>query len=361
MRRALTLSLLVLFIPATGQAQAPVRSLTSQAQPVRLSVQPTYQRYEDGGESISAWSVPVAAVVPLGRHFNVSLRTSVVTAQWRSRLSGLDDVRASLGYTRSVGKGSLALTLGVNVPVGKAKLSPEEVETAALLAQNVYDFRVPGLGQGLNVSPSLTYAFPIGEDVAVGLGAAYQYRGSYDPQQNQEASYDPGNEVLLTGGLDVRLAPTATLSGDVTYTFYGNDALDGNAVYEAGDKITSTLQFVWTQEFNELRLLARYRSRARSSLPVAGGAGLTEVQAVPDQIRASGRYELHLSDAVSLAGLVRGRLFGETERFSARRVLDLGVAPEFALSSTLDLQPRLIYTLGGFSGVEAGLGLEMNL
>ena len=343
-------------------AQQPPLSLTSQRQPVRLSVQSSYQRYEDGGRSISAMSLPVAAFVPLGRHVGLDLRTSVVMAEQQSRLSGLNDVQVSLGYARRVGEGSLLFTLGVNVPVGKAKLSSEEFETATLLAQNVYDFRVPGLGQGLNVSPGLTWAVPVGEALMLGLGAAYQYRGGYEPRRGRGERYDPGDEVLLTGGLDYRLRPNVALSGDVTYTFYGNDTFGGDDFYEAGNKITTTLQLLSTQGFNEIRLLGRYRSRAKSSLPVGGGAVVTEEeQEIPDQITATGSYRLHFSDTVSLTAVARGHFFGETTRFSQQSVFEVGIVPEFGFSDDLHLRPQFVYTLGSFSGLEAGLALEMNL
>ena len=354
--------LLLLLFPAAGSAQELALPLTSQRQPVRLSMQSIYQRYKDGNRSISAVSVPVAAFVPIGRHFGLGLRTSMVTAEQQSRLSGLDDLQVSLGYARSAGEGSLLFTLGVNVPVGKAKLSSEEFETATLLAQNVYGFRVPGLGQGLNVSPGLTWAVPVGEALMLGLGAAYQYRGGYEPRRGRGERYDPGDEMLLTGGLDYRLRPNMALSGDVTYTFYGNDTFGGDDFYEAGNKITTTLQFLATQGFNEIRLLTRYRSRAKSSLPVGSGGVVTEeTKDIPDQVTATGSYRLRFSDAIFLTALARGRFFGETTRFSRQGVFEVGVMPEFGLSTGLYLRPRFVYTVGGFSGVEAGIGVEMHM
>jgi hypothetical protein len=48
-------------------------------------------------------------------------------------------------------------------------------------------------------------------------------------------------------------------------------------------------------------------------------------------------------------------------RLTLDRPYELGIEPEFAFSNGLRLRPRFVYTLGGFSGFNAGFDLGMRL
>src|SRR5690606_28120510 len=115
-------------------------------------------------------------------------------------------------------------------------LSSEEFRTSVLLSQHVYGFRVPVLGQGFNAAPGLTVAVPVSDRVVVGVGFAYQYRGAFEPLDDGR-SYDPGDEVLVTGGLDAALSDTWTISGDASYALYQTDRLDDEDRYRSGTKV----------------------------------------------------------------------------------------------------------------------------
>lgn len=321
-------------------------------------MQPTYQQYTDDGRQISELSLPVFAVVPLGRNLRVSLLTSLATAggDQLTALSGLNDAQLSLSYTRRISLGSLVFNLGVNAPTGKQTLSAGEFETMRRLSQDFYRFRVPSLGQGLNVSPGLTWAFPLNDDLMLGLGAAYQFRGSYTPRSGVESSYDPGNEFLLTGGADLRLSPNTALSGDLTYTLYGDDEREGEPTYEVGNKLTATVQLLSTFGFNELRLVGRYRSRGKSTIPTVQEAQ----QTTPNAGLLLGSYRMQITERFYLQTQLAGRYYGETRAFPDPKTLaELTLAPELQLGSSVRLSGRAGYTVGSFSGLEAGLGMDL--
>jgi len=135
-----------------------------------------------------------------------------------------------------------------------------------------------------------------------------------------------------------------------------------SAYYEAGNKLTATLQFLMHIGFDEARLVGRYRRRADGHLPAAGGPLIpAESQVVPDQFVTMGSYRARISEVVSLTPMVRGRFFSETNRSARQLVYELGIKPEFAFSNGLRLRPRFVYTLGGFSGFNAGFDLGMRL
>lgn len=333
-------------------------ALTSRSQPMRIIVRPSYQYYEDGGLKLTEWSLPIQATVPIRERLQLSLRAGLASAGGDNleSVTGLGDVQASLSYTREVGEGSVILSAGANVPTGKRKLTLEEFATATLLSQNFYDFQMPGFGQGLGVATGATWAVPIGEDVVLGLGGSFQFRGGYIPVEGMGETYNPGNEVLVTGGIDYRLSRTSALSGDVAVTLYGTDTLGDVERFEAGTKVSAAVQFRRDQGYSTLRLLARYEGREKSTLPAAVG-GASQLQLLPNQGTVRGNYATRLREGVRLELEATGRYFGETTAYDSQTVATVSVTPQFAVGEGARIGPHLAYTAGSFSGLEAGLML----
>lgn len=356
MKRILLL-MLALAPVSESVGQASEIYLSRVRSPIRLSMMAIYQRYVDE-TSIGQFSLPFSLLLPLGTHMGVSLQTSPAAAAGDDLvdLGGLSDARVALSYFGSMGTSSIGASLSANLPSGRRELSREEFQTSVLLTQNFYAFRVPVLGQGFNLAPGITWAVPVGETVVVGLGAAYQYRGAFRPRDGG-SDYDPGDEILLTGGLDAALNERWTFTGDVTFAHYQTDVVDDEDRYKSGNKIAGTLQLMRRIGLSELRLLGRYRTRARGELPVAGDLVTEEQRTVPDQALVHASYRLRGSDEAFLTLLVRGRYFSETEAFPSVTLLDLGVLPEYALSDQWRLLTRFVYTVGDFSGFEGGIGI----
>lgn len=368
MKRILIVILSLLPVAGAG-AQPGEFFLTAQRQPVQVSVSSLYQRYQDDAQLIEQVSFPLFVIVPIGSRLGLSVSAGGGAAggteaegEALERLAGFADAQVGLSYHQRIGGGSIVANLGANLPSGKRELSPQEFATSILLSQNFYDFRLPTMGQGFSIAPGFIVAFPVGERLAVGGGVAYQVKGAFTPISTAAAEYDPGDELVLTGGLDVRLAETAALSADLSYTRYGADAFGGESYYEAGDRVMAILQYLSYQGFNELRVLARYSSRARGTLPSVGGGLVTEEQrTVPDQGRLSISYRRRTNRAMYLGLLVQGRFYDETAAFSQKQLLDLGFLPELRITEEASLVTRFIYTLGSFSGLEAGVGLSLQL
>ena len=372
--KCLLLMLLLVGLTAEGFAQDGALYLSSQQSPVRISIGAVYQNYSNDDSDVSEFSIPVSMSVPLGRSLGLSLIANQASASGDSleSVSGLSDVQVGLSYYQPVGEGSVVFSLGANLPSGKIELTPDEFETSIFLSQHFFNFRVPGFGQGFNLSPGVVVAFPISETVVLGVGVSYQLKGSYKPQEGMEDDYTPGNEILFTGGFDVRAGRTSNLSADVTFTRYDSDTLGDLEVYSSGSKITATAQWLSYLGVNVLRLLARYRSQSKSSRPAVLGAVAEELRTLPAQVWLMGSYRHQLSRAFHMGVLAQARLFGETdpsatnmlfgpEYFESKTVFDLGLTPEVALSDKVALRLRLLYTLGDFTGFETGGGLAIEL
>lgn len=332
---------------------------TGAPRPVWVSVETVYQRFGNEGEHIAEVSVPLSLHLPIGNALSMSLRSNYATISGSNlaTTSGIGDVQIITSYFQEVGTASVVASLGLNATTGMSGLSTEEFRTATLAAQTVYDLRVPTFGQGLRVAPSLTLAFPAGERAALGIGLSYQYRGPYEPIRDLGDQYDPGEEILLTGGADVQLGDATSASLDFTFGLNGIDSW-GALAYDPGNSVAVTAQVQQALGVHELRAVGRYRSRGEGELPdIAIGAETV----VPTQLwlLLDGRYEA--SPAWHVGALARVRSYGESALFSESQTLfDVGLVPEWSGSGRVGFIARFIYTLGSFSGVTAGGGLRVS-
>ena len=337
--------------------------LSSQREPLRIVVGAVYQQYQDLDDTeVTQLSTPVALFVPVGRRLGLSVTTSYATAEGDDleTISGLSDVQVGASFYQQLGEGSLVLNLGVNVPVGEREFTADEFTTAVVLGQHYFDFRVPSFGQGLNIAPGLTLAYPVSERVAVGVGVAYQNRGGFRPVDGLNVDYDPGDEVMVTGGLDVKLSTISALSVDVSYTMFDADVLGEAEVFTPGDKLVLTGQVLGRPGRSLLQLLGRYRTQDKSTFPAGSGLADRDLRVVPAQALIRGLYRPRLADALSVGLLVQARIFEETELFEALTLTDVGVLPTFYFGSVA-LETRFIYTSGNVSGFEAGGGLSIRI
>lgn len=350
-----------------GQAAAQTSpSLTSQQPPVRVIVEPAYQQAADEARTLSQWSTRIAAIVPVTNGLQLHLRSVAAASEGDnvSSVQGLGDVELGALYARPIGLGSLVGSVDVELPTGKRELSPSELETTIAVSQNVYDFRVPSLGQGLGVNPSLTWAVPLGDDVMAGIGVAYHYRGAYRPFNQMDGDYDPGDEIEVFVGGDVRLARVHAVSGDVSFTRFGTDTIGGERRYDPGYRLSGTLQYLYQQGFTTVRVLGKYQDWAESRIFVTGlGAGAPDVssggQVVPSEWLARARVGFRVSERVRLQFRLDGHRYEETLLNDEMLVGSGGLATTFRVSDQFYLTPTAAYTMGDVTGFEGSLRTEV--
>jgi len=332
-----------------------------------IRIMPLYQRWAIAGDStFSELSIPVLVYLPVRYNWSVSFSGSqaAVKGDNFADLSGLADAQLATSY--HVGKANLLLNLGVNLPSGKDKLTLLQLATSSVLSSNVFQFQVPNFGQGLNISPSVTWAVPVRENFVLGLGASYQYKGQFTPLTNSSLNYNPGDEMLLTGGFDTRLSTTATLTGDAIFTFYMTDKINDGEIFGAGNKLVANLQFRKYFGFDEFWLFARYRSRAKNDLVVGGVLTPENVKTNPDQVELTGHYRRRFNSRLSTRFIAEGRFYQNTPAFEGVNLFGAGLAPSLALAENFQLLAQLKYQTGSFktgaslSGLEAGLGMLVN-
>ena len=308
------------------------------------------------GRTITQVVLPVDVFVPIAGTWAVSAQAVYATVDGRQTagLSGLGDVQLALSHVRPVGPGGVVVSTAVNVPTGQRTLTAAEAETAFLVGQGFYGFRLPSLGQGLNVTPGLTLALPLGPRLSVGAGAAYQVRGPFTPQADVAASYDPADEVLLTGGVDVGIGAVTSLSGDVAVSLYGEDTWDGET-YAPSTSVSVVGQMRTEAGPARLRVLGQYRSRPPGEVTGLGlrfGADGT----VPAQVRGIVEVAATLGTRVDLGAQVQGRYYEASELFGDKLVVDLRLLPRVRVDEVGSVVGRIGAFVGDVRGVDMAIG-----
>ncbi len=356
----LFLSLLTV-VPAVT-AQSPNLYLGSEEQPIRIRTGAVFQQYADQDRRLSQVSFPVSAFIPLTRSFALSLFTNpaMVSGESVTQLNGMSDAQAALSYYQPIGEGSIVVSLSSNLPSGKRELTEAEFATTTLLSQDFYGFFVPVFGQGLNLSPGITFAYPFGENVVGGVGFSYQLKGSFKPVANMLDDFTPGDEMMITGGLDFKVAQSWALSTNISYVMYQEDELGAISVFDSGDQMVAALQLLGNMGANQARVIARYRTKAKSVLP-AGDQVITAPRTIPEQVQLLGSYTLSIQENLHATLIGRVRHYQDTDFFTAKTLFDIGASPEVAFSETVSAVMRFVYTFGSFPGVEIGGGLAFTI
>jgi len=328
---------------------------------------PTYQAWNQEGNNISQVSFPLYAYLPLSRSLGVTLRNSPAstTGDNLTDLQGFTDTQIGVSY--HLEPANLVFHLGVNVPSGQRELSEEEFNTSIALSYKFYDFRVPNFGKGLNVNPGISWAFPLSEQFVLGLGASYLYNGKYKPIKDMPDDYDPGDEIQFAGGFDIAANPTTTVTADVIYTLYEADRLGDKKVYEAGDKLAANAQFRKFFAFNELLLMAYYRNRGKSDVPVNGVSQPGDKTITPAQFGFLGQYRIRIHPKFYLGLIAEARNYQKTDILPGVSLFGGGLAPEISLSPAFKIISRFKFLSGKFEGgdsisnLEAGVGIHAGL
>lgn len=330
-----------------------------------LSFVPLYQQWSIREDiRFAEITTLVSLVVPAGREWTFSLRGLPASVSGDiTRLSAYTDTR--LGLTYRLEKPDIVLSLSLNLPTGKKELTQDEFETSMLLSNSVFNLQVPNFGQGLNIRPGLVYAVPLSDEVVLGLAASYQYRGSYKTLANYD-NYDPGDEVALTGGLDVRLEEATTVSADIIVTTFGTDRLGSDEVLSPSPRVVANAQFSKAFGSDEFSLFAQFVLKGASRFSV-GNLMVDEVDKIePNRLDFRGRYFTPVSERLRTAVVVEVRMYESSEAsLAGKYMVGLGIEPELIVSKSLTVPCVIKYHSGALkdgrtlSSVSGGIGLRL--
>lgn len=331
-------------------------SLRSIDRPVRVTLAPSYQYYEnEDGRGLSQISSHLTASVPVGQRFTVQARAGYARmgGDQLPQLRGLTDATGEVMYAQPVGEGSVVFSATVNIPVGKQKLNSDELRTTRLISRNFYDFRVSSYSNGLTLSPHVTWAFPVTDRLAVGVGAGYQHQRGFHPLEGM-GEYVPGDGVGANGGIDYKLTQSSALGLDIAFKRFAPDELGGARQFDAGSRISGTVRYLVRSGFTTIRAVVRYANWEESTFGYRLG-GPDRGQVIPSHGLLLGSYRTRLTDRIDLEVRASGHRYTETVQAGQKLFGRLYLSPSFQVSEEVHLAPHGTATYGSYLGLGGGL------
>ena len=202
-----------------------------------------------GIKKVTQIAVPFAAVWQAGSRLSFDLGGRYATVSRTDEsgastsLSGVTDIQVRGMY--QLARDVAVLTVSVNLPTGKTKLTPDQLPVAGIIASDMLPFAVTNFGSGFNVTSGLALAVPVG-GWALGVAGSYRANGSDTPVADTGpagASYKAGGEFRVRIGAD-RIVGQSRVSVGVTYSSYGDDTFGNSPLFQSGKRFIP--QASWT-------------------------------------------------------------------------------------------------------------------
>ncbi len=206
----------------------------------------------------------------------------------------------------------------------------------------------------------MAWAAPLTDGVAVGAGLSYRYRGAFEPWTGAGSRYDPGDELLLTAGVDYRLGAGSVAAVDLLAAWYGTDAW-GDLNYDAGGALGASARWTSTVGRGEAHVSGHVLRRVGRDVPPEAEARVGLDVVAPAEGSVHARALVHVDRRLSM-GLSAGvRAYAASEAFSGKVLVDLSLENGISVSDGLSLVGHFTETFGGLRGTGAALGLTWSL
>ncbi|MBI4543809.1 MAG: hypothetical protein HY703_01275 [Gemmatimonadetes bacterium] len=196
-------------------------------------------RFSEGIGAASARLIlfPIALQAPVGRWLLLELYNSYAMGEvgLDGAVHRLESVTDTWLRTTLHLRPGVALTLGFNLPTGKATHQPEEAVVATVMSTDLLGFREASWGLGFAATGGLTTAVYLGR-VGLSLGASFRRNGEFRPRTDTAIVYLPGDEMRARAALEYR-GDVHQFSVGVMGLEYTQDRLDGRNLFQAGRRL----------------------------------------------------------------------------------------------------------------------------
>lgn len=241
-RRSLPLSLLALLVLApTAHAQNPWGSVGAGA---------SFELYHFNSpdqvdlKTLSLLTLPFQAQANLSRQLTLAVSGAFANGRLEradgttSTVSGLTDTQVRM--TLGLGRDLVTITGIALLPTGKSKLTLDEVDVAGAIAADVFPFAISNWGSGGGFGLSTAVAYPLGSGFAGGLSVGYVVAREFEPIQDNQFSYRPGNQLHVQAAIDRTFGSAGKVALQLSMQKFQDDQLDGANLYQAGDRWQAT-------------------------------------------------------------------------------------------------------------------------
>ena len=211
------------------------------AQSLATGVQFEAYRFDqpEAPASVRLLSVPLRASMQVGSRLALSLSSAWGEAVLQengadARIHGPTDTQISA--TLRLASGQASVTGIVSLPTGHSSHTAEEAEVAGVVASDLILFRVSnwGTGGGAGIRAAASQRWGA---VGAGLGVGYFVGQDFNPADQRDFSYRPGNNFVLRAAFDAAVGRAGKASLQLTFRKYEDDQLDGANLYRSGDRL----------------------------------------------------------------------------------------------------------------------------
>jgi hypothetical protein len=331
--------------------------LFGQVQPRRLQTDiiggagVSYESWKAKNDKVTEMAIPVTFIYPYSSKLSLYAMTSPVSSNLdageKYSLSGLSDLKWGGHYLTL--NDQLLITMGMNLPTGKHALEDKEYSVASVLSLPAFNFRVPTLGQGFDVQLGANSARELGGWV-LGVGASYLMKGNFKPFKGHEESYNPGDEVTLTAGLDKNVILSGKgmqIKGDVVYTMYFDDVWGGKKVFKSGNRILIQLLSEFKLGSLDAGLFIRERIKGKNTTGAGKTYATERLNSNANQFEIQGWGWLPPGRNVRLKGVCDFKLYSDSDfKTGGATLFGVGGGGQFRLSAKLSFNGDLRYYFG---------------
>jgi hypothetical protein len=333
-----------------------------------------------GIESLSLFTVPLAAQIPLGRVVSVGLNGNFARGTLTDgtgethTLSGFTDSELALNIPIERGGTTVTLTGMAILPTGKATQTAEEATVAGAMAAELLPFSITNWGSGGGAALAASVAQRFGE---TGLGASVGYRATseFEPLDGESFGYRPGNELRVRVAADRTIGRSRKASLALTMFRYGNDRFEGQNLFQSGTRLQALASYAFPVGYgNAAVLYAGALHRTAGSLLTTFSGGGVDPDAPAQTLLLFGGGARAPSRLGVLVPSTDLRLFRREDGIGQGYLFGLGLGVELPLAHSASgapvatLIPSLKGRLGnlmmaddastGVTGAELGLTLR---
>jgi len=299
-----------------------------------------------GTRKIDQFTIPLGGFIPLSDNFETRFYLASSTNKLSyleadSSLTGLSDFR--LQFSRSFSDDRFLASVGLNLPVGKKKLDPnEERAIIDVLSKNYLTFPIRRFGEGFGANLLLGGATTLGQ-FQCGASVAYQFNGSYTPYKGEE-DYDPGDFVSFNASAET-MSDNTLYSLNLIYTLYTSDKYDGDKIFKQGQQFDIRLAGAYNADKYTLTGNTHYLIRGRHTrYDITSGAVLTELKMYGNEFAVNGAFMYRPDIKWYIGPTVELRAFGGFEEID--RNVDGSTIFGFGAAYGRNFSESLAYDLG---------------
>lgn len=334
----------VISLPAYGQ----VRLQSDPQAGAGLSIE--YWKAED--DNIIQIALPVTYILPYSPQMRLYAITSPAFSNWNESLTGLSDIK--LGGHYLLPNKQWLLTFGLNLPTGKSALTFEEYQVASVLSLPALNFRVPIYGQGLDLQVGMNTARQMG-DFIVGAGITYLMKGNYEPYNDVDGTYAPGDEISLTLGAERKatlLGKNMKLTGDLLYSIYMKDEFADQEVFQSGNRLL--IQLMSQFQMDNIDMMVFIRNRTKGKNKSGFGDIVTERRnSNANQLDIEAQGSRPWSDKLHVKGIVDVKFYSKNDYDTGGATLfGLGGGGIYQLAPNMTVNGELRLYFGSLKSVE---------